>query len=272
MLDFVQGEKFMWIADYQYAPTKRHKDDYCHLVNTLDFSLLKDGDIIYTHIFYVKQLFSILQYMKVKVIIVTHNADENADVIPPDNVICWYSSNVTIEHPRVKSLPLALENNKWFKKVRKLDIMETRLRKPIGHKSLVYLNCNTANNPRERLPIYQMFEGKPWVTTGRGKNGGDFVSYLENICNHKYVFCPRGSNMDCHRRWESLHMGTIPIVRKDSNNWSYGNDLPILFINDWKEVTKELLIDKYPMFINGTWNMKKLTFEYWKNKIYESRN
>lgn len=272
MLDWVQGEKFMEMADYKYAPATRHKDDYCGLVNTLNFSLLKDGDIIYTHIFYVHQLFDILQWLSVKVYVITHNADENADFRPPANVLCWWSSNVTIEHPRVKSLPLALENNRWFKKVKKLDIMEDRLKRPILHRNLVYLNCNVVNNPTERKPIYQMFEGKPWVTIGRGKNGGDFEGYLENICDHKYMFCPRGSSMDCHRRWECLHMGTVPIIRKDYNNWSYGNAMPILYINDWNEVTKELLVDMWPMFKDGEWNKKKLTFEYWKNKIYESRN
>jgi hypothetical protein len=67
-------------------------------------------------------------------------------------------------------------------------------------------------------------------------------------------------------------MGTIPIVRKDSNNWAYGNDLPILFVNDWEEVNEGLLNDVYSTFQNKTWNLEKLTFEYWKNKIINGDN
>jgi len=274
MMDWVQGEKFMTLANHIYAPTIKYKDDYIKggLVNTLNFSSLKDGDIIYTHTFYVYQLLDILKYVKAKVILITHNADEEVNIVPPSNVIKWYGSNVTINDPRIVSLPLALENNRWFKKTKKLDIMEARLNTPRTYKNLLYMNFSVVNYPVEREPLYNMLEGKPWVTSYKGRNGTDFTGYLENICNHKYILCPRGSSMDCHRRWESLHMGSVPIIRKDSNNWAYGHDLPILFVDDWKEVTEQLLNDKWEYFMKGDWNMEKLTFEYWKNKIVNGSN
>ena len=270
-MNFVQGEKFMGIADYIYAPATRHRDDYNGLVNTLDFTLLKDNDIIYTHIFYVYQLFDILQHLKAKVIVVTHNADEEANVVPPENVLKWFSSNVTVDDKRVVSLPLALENNRWFKKTKKLDIMEAISKQSRTYQNLLYMNFNVDNNPKERQPLYQMLEGRSWVTTGRGKNGSGFEGFIKDIYNHKYVLCPRGSSMDCHRRWETLHMGSIPIVRKDSNNWAYGHDLPILFVDDWKEVTEQLLNDKWEYFTTTTWNMSKLNFDYWKNLILNGK-
>jgi hypothetical protein len=270
-MNYVQGEKFMSIADHIYAPSTRHRDDYNGLVNTLDFTQLKDNDIIYTHIFYVQQLFNILKHLKPKVVVVTHNADEEANVAPPENVLKWFSSNVTVDDKRVVSLPLALENNRWFKKIKKLDIMEAVLKQPKTYQNLLYMNFNADNNPKERLPLYQMLEGKSWVTTGRTKNGSGFEGFINNIYNHKYVLCPRGSSMDCHRRWETLHMCSIPVVRKDSNNWAYGHDLPILFVEDWKEVTEELLNDKWEYFTTTTWNMDKLNFDYWKNLILNGR-
>jgi hypothetical protein len=152
MIDWLQGDKFQEMADYRYAPTTRHKDDYCHLVNNLNFTKLKDGDIIYTHTFYAKQLFQILKYVGKKVYVITHNGDPDADFIPPDNVLCWYSQNVMIDHPRVKSIPLGVENNRWFPKLRKLEKMERRLGQPISHQKLAYLNSNIINNPQERQP------------------------------------------------------------------------------------------------------------------------
>jgi len=59
MIDWIQGEKFQDISDWRYAPSIRYKDDYNHLVNDLDFRKLNEGDVIYTHTFYAKQLIKI---------------------------------------------------------------------------------------------------------------------------------------------------------------------------------------------------------------------
>lgn len=61
-------------------------------------------------------------------------------------------------------------------------------------------------------------------------------------------------------------MGSIPIVKYE-NTHSEFTDLPILFISDWKEVTKELLDKKYDEIINSEWNLEKLKISFWKNFI-----
>jgi predicted proteasome-type protease len=41
-MNWIQGDKFMNIADLRYAPTHRSDDDYCGLVNTFYEKRLKD--------------------------------------------------------------------------------------------------------------------------------------------------------------------------------------------------------------------------------------
>jgi hypothetical protein len=53
-------------------------------------------------------------------------------------------------------------------------------------------------------------------------------------------------------------------VVKNINNWFY-NDLPVLYVNNWEEINKDLLDDMWGMF--DKWNNEMLSFEYWKNKI-----
>ena len=71
--------------------------------------------------------------------------------------------------------------------------------------------------------------------------------------------------MDTHRIWETLYMGSFPIVKKDINNWFY-NKLPIFYINKWEDVNERLLND---MWADRDWgdNRNMLEFSYWKNKI-----
>jgi hypothetical protein len=83
------------------------------------------------------------------------------------------------------------------------------------------------------------------------------------------VLCPEGNGMDTHRTWESLYLGAIPVERRNKNNRFY-TDLPILFVDEWEEVTEEFLRKNFWKIKLKEWNDKKLEFWYWKNKIKEA--
>jgi hypothetical protein len=72
--------------------------------------------------------------------------------------------------------------------------------------------------------------------------------------------------MDTHRVWEALYLGCIPVMKKDINNQFY-TDLPICFVNDWDDITKDFLLMERACIKTRSWNMDKLNFSYWKNKI-----
>jgi hypothetical protein len=48
--------------------------------------------------------------------------------------------------------------------------------------------------------------------------------------------------------------------------------LPILFINDWDEISEDYLNSKYDEFINKNWNFDKLKLNYWTNFILQNIN
>jgi hypothetical protein len=263
--DFITGEKFIEVADFVYAP-KDKVDDYNPIVNTFCHCTLKEVNVVYTHTKYVKDLFKQISGLKCKFVIITHNCDENIDFLPPKNVIKWFTQNVAIKSSRIESIPIGLENDRWFKLLQKKEKMIAILHTSKNYKNLVYMNHNVNTNPFERVPIYDLLQDKPWVTVEKGVNGKRFDEYLDNIYNHKYIICPQGNGVDTHRLWETLYMGSIPIVKKDTNNWFY-NDLPLLYVHKWEEVDKELLEDMWDTYHFGEWNREMLTFEYWKNKI-----
>lgn len=63
-------------------------------------------------------------------------------------------------------------------------------------------------------------------------------------------------------------MGIIPIVKFEPNTHHLFIDLPILFINNWNEITHDFLKYKYNEFMNkNDWNMNKLKIDYWLNLI-----
>ena len=61
-------------------------------------------------------------------------------------------------------------------------------------------------------------------------------------------------------------MGSIPIVIKILALEEF-TELPILFVDNWEMVTEEFLKEKYAEMMAKTWNLEKLRFGYWKDKI-----
>lgn len=270
-MDWIQGQKFEQIADFIYSPNEKARDDYDKVQDTLVWSKLKDKSIVYTHTMYVKQLFELIRKFNMRLIVVSHNSDINIDETfeIPDNVYKWYSQNVNFVHPKLESIPIGIENDRWMKKVNKKAIMLVQLKKSCHIVNMVYMNHNISTNVIKRLNLYQMFENKSWVTSERGKNGKDFEHYISQIYNHQFMICPEGNGTDTHRMWECLYMGTIPIVKRNINN-SFYESLPICFVDDWDEITESFLRSEYDKIHGSNWNEHLLTFEYWKNLIKNS--
>jgi hypothetical protein len=261
-MSFIQGNKFISLADFVFAPPNDiPKGDYRYLINTLDKRSLNNGDIIYTHSFYAKQLFEYLPRDK-KITVITHNSDLNIDFPPPDNVL-WYTQNVNIKHPRIKSIPIGLENDHWYPE-KKTRLFE-KLKKPKVYRNMLYMNHNTGTNPARLIP-YKLFENESWVTAERGRNGQDINNYLDNVYNHPFVICPEGNGMDTHRTWECLYLRTIPIEKRNINNQFY-TDLPICFVDEWEEINEIFLFNEFKRMVAVKWNLAKLNFDYWKNEI-----
>jgi len=267
MKRFITGNKFKALADYTFSPQQKRGDDYYSLPNTYDPEKIKDGDIIYTDTGYAKEFLNVVSRLDKQITLITHNGDTNINFAPSDNVIKWYTTNVNIIHPRVESIPIGMENDIWFPEVHKKEKILLKLNEPRSYRNLAYMSHSIATNPVVRGKLYQMFEGKSWVTTVRGSNRACwFDQYLDNIYNHIFVISPEGNGLDIHRTWECLHVGTIPIEKRNLNNWFY-EDLPICFVNEWEEMTENFLESEFIRIKSGTWNMEKITFEYWKNMI-----
>jgi len=266
---WIQGDKFESVGDFTFSPAIKSGGDYSNLLSSFNPENLKDVNVIYTHTFYVKQLFSVIAPMKQKFIIVTHNCDFNIDFAPPDNVIKWFSQNVNIINEKIQSIPIGLENSRWFPEISKVGKMQKKLRNKKVFKKMLYMNHDINTNPAERKRPYKLLKGLNWVTTSMGSNGQGYDNYLDNIYNHPFVICPVGNGIDTHRTWECLYLNTIPIEKRNINNQFY-TDLPILFIDDWLEINEKFLYDEYNRITDKKWNLQKLDFGYWENRIKNS--
>jgi hypothetical protein len=281
--EFIVGEKLFNVG-YKYFPNGVEDfNPFKSNIPTINSPNLKIEEnighpiIIYAHIHHVERLF---KEMKIdhKIILVTHNSDYSLDQklfnLRPNNIIKWYSQNIMLDHPMVKSIPIGLENERWFAEIQKKNKILNKIKEPKNYINLMYMNHNVGTNRNERLPPYQLFGGQPWVSRAQRFNGQNFNDYIHNVYNHKFVLCPNGNGVDTHRLWETLYLNSIPIV-SESININFYRDLPIVIVKDWKSITKTFLEESFKEItdkkLNGEYNLSKLNISYWINKIKDER-
>lgn len=216
--------------------------------------------------------------------IITHNSDfSTSQVLELNNNwkifnnsdYIWFAQNVDIEHPRIFSLPIGLENSEWFPEINKIQKMFDICHSFDGIKKHA---CVAEFNPRtypDRLKIFHYYNSMPWCLTNPTINGLSFESYIENMTKSHFCVCPRGNGIDTHRLWEAMYCGCIPIVERCINIEFYENYLPIFVVDDLTKVTYEMLFEAHSNIVDNIENNRikweMLYLEYWKNFIEQKQ-
>jgi len=81
------------------------------------------------------------------------------------------------------------------------------------------------------------------------------------------VLCPDGNGPDTHRTWETLYLGSFPIVERHVFTERFAEELPLLIVDNWAHVTQDFLDYVYAAFIKLDWNWQALTMDYWEKRI-----
>ena len=116
---------------------------------------------------------------------------------------------------------------------------------------LLYINCGIERHPdRARMAD---FDGLAWSTCRFDKDSKFFPyeryrDFLRELQDHKFMLCPRGHGMDCHRNWESLYLRRVPVMKKSPYFARLMSGFPVLFVETWEDVTEELLLKSHHLF------------------------
>ena len=84
----------------------------------------------------------------------------------------------------------------------------------------------------------------------------------KNQVKYAFVLSPHGNGLDCHRTWEALCLGCIPIVKTSPIDAVF-DELPVLIVKQWSDITKELLDNYIKNFDKSKFNYDRITLAYW---------
>lgn len=171
--------------------------------------------------------------------------DENIQL--PVNIAAVYGVNALYNNHNVIPFPFGLQRQMNLNDERLEIMLENILYGPnisnIPNK-LLYLNMGIGRNPEREY--FRNFETNDWITTRFDENSKFFPydryqDFLDELRDHKFVACPPGHGMDTHRIWETLYMKRIPIIKRHPYFERLLKDFPVLFVDEWSDITKELL-------------------------------
>jgi hypothetical protein len=201
-------------------------------------------------------------------IIIAGNSDHefhNRPVSIPKSVKALYLQNSFLsDDSQIFSLPIGIENIKLG-----MNGKPRNFRNPgfIGNKSTKVLFGPFSNTHPERVKVNSIFS--------RSGESHDYLdqrippkNFASLIKGYSYVAAVRGNGVDTHRLWESLYLGTVPIVQKDSWSESLAKlDLPLKLINEWTIEEIELIVKNAKTEVIHPAEYPALWMNYWISKL-----
>ena len=95
------------------------------------------------------------------------------------------------------------------------------------------------------------------------KNGFPHVhlesaDYFLELPNYKFVFSPEGNGIDCHRHYEALLAGCIPVIEDNLQVRQKYAGCPVLYTTDYSECTSDYLDTVYATMLDTTYDFSRL--------------
>ena len=278
--EYVSGELFSKVADVSIYD-RTYLNNYPNIKSNCN-QIIYNNEPITTNvltiinnssIFFVKTdhipFFStyILPNIRKKFILITHNSDllsgQEKNIYNNKNLIKWYGQNMipNYEINKMIGIPIGLENSQW----NGYDHNICKKYKNSIKENLLYFNFSLNTNT-ERASIENSLY-KNGFTKNESK---DWENYIKELSKYKFAVSPEGNGIDCHRVWECIYVGCIPIIKKNSIMFEFFKDLPILWVQDFKCITNEFLIQEYNLFKDKNFNIEKTTMSYWFSSIRQN--
>jgi hypothetical protein len=87
--------------------------------------------------------------------------------------------------------------------------------------------------------------------------------YFDSLPSYKFVVSPEGNGIDCHRHYEALIAGCIPILERNPLIEEKYRGCPILYTDDYSEITPAYLESKYEEMKAGVYDFSRLFLAYY---------
>lgn len=273
----------------------RHVDFFTYVIEKDNYvtgnkfiEACEDLDITFAKMDYVFEGFNDVSKKEGRHVFVTHQSDyslhqklyENL----PSNVKIWFAENCEIPpgDSRVVGIPNGLNNltlvsnktSKWGRYSSSFghicdfhQDLFSQNEKEKSWRNLCYMNFTPSTCWEERSSLLKIMKGKSWVTE---KTGTSHLEFSDDVYHHPFILSPKGNGYDCVRTWESLYLRSIPVIKRCAV-MEHFEELPILLIDDWSQISESFLLKKLEEYKERKFDMSKATMAYWRDVLRRAK-
>jgi hypothetical protein len=224
---------------------------------------------------------NILSKLSVPFVLVTGDSDlsitnTSIHILDSPLLVQWFAQNAILKHPKLIQMPIGLDYHTIFANPHHEWASLGESPRPLDQENLLLSIRNRAPALHQRMQkIYVNFG---WISKDRHEALQNIPSTLlftqlskikrtvvwKHMATTAFVLSPFGNGLDCHRTWEALVLGAIPIIRGHHFDDLF-KGLPVLIVNEWSDITENLLKSTVERF--GRPNYQKLDLAYWTTLI-----
>jgi hypothetical protein len=210
--------------------------------------------------------------------IIPHHFPKESDAIELNpNVLFWFSVNCLEPTQKRKQIPIGLNYpldqsilppfNTPFEKEEEQEILEVQGQVCLQRKNLCYGNFHFS-----MITLYAQDrkDALKQIPTNLIDYESERISRkesLQRMKEYKFIVSPFGNGYDCHRTWEALILGCIPIIKSSGLDPMF-EGLPVMIVKSWADITRERL----DSFIADKSQMEKITMRFWVEYLNSVRN
>lgn len=259
---FLSGDTFRAMADHVYD-------------NALSFDpvTVMAGSVVFVEAMRIREFAArTLPRIREPFVLITHQGDTNIDasfanVADDPMVLHWFAQNCLLEHPKVTPLPIGLED-RWRHNNGALRDYRRKTCRSDASIPRVAFAFNIRTNLTKRLACYAALARSSIAEElPQPLNASLYRSYLRR---YMFVASPDGNGLDCHRTWEAMYLGCVPVVEDNPMTRHFKSlGLPLEIISDWEELkdwTEDSARALYDSIIRKA-DTAPLSSNYWQNEF-----
>ncbi len=190
----------------------------------------------------------------------------------------WYAQNLAFRHAKLFALPIGLDYHTAWERpgtwavspvsplAQERQLLDILARSPPFHERYLAVYCNfqhVLERGDRRECLESMDRSVCFLEPGHVPRASSWARQAEFL----FVASPSGAGMDCHRTWEALLLGCIPIVRRSPLS-ELLQGLPALIVDDWSEVRRGRLESCFRELANRRFDFSPLFRDTWMRRVH----
>jgi len=263
---YVSGDTFRSLADYLFDET-----------GEFDPASAFDGAILFVGATRLSEFASMmLPRLGKKFVLLTHQGDETIDerfldIVNHRHLSHWFAQNCALEHPKVTPLPIGLED-RWRHNNGEYSDFRRLARNASPTIPRIAYGFSLGTNVERRIECYRAMAKCPAARELPQPLNASL--YRKEVKRYMMIASPPGNGPDCHRTWEAMYLGCVPIVENCYlTRWFHDDGAPMILVDSWSEVENwdEAEVERRYLDCMAKRDDRLLYADYWRTAIGEYR-